>query len=789
MPNRTTSDARAASPPRAAESVAAPRQTFLVILYTATMLISAALLFAVQPMFARMVLPLLGGSPAVWNTALVFYQVVLLAGYAYAYLVTRWLGLRVQLTLHAVLLALPFLVLPIALPAGSSPPPAANPLPWLLGVLATSVGLPFLVVATSSPLLQRWFATTGHRHAGDPYFLYGASNLGSLVALIGYPLVVERWLPLADQSGWWTVGYVLLVLLFLACLGAAWGAGHAVAEDAGATPDHRRIEGAERLRWLGLAAVPVSLMLSVTTYISTDISAIPLLWVVPLALYLSTFIVTFARRPPVPHQIVARVMPFAVALLAFALAAREDITNRLLILVHLGVFLVVALACHGELARRRPATSHLTEFYFWLSLGGAVGGIFNSLVAPLVFDHVVEYPLTLMAAVLLGPAARQIIGGRRQGRPGSRSGARSRDAEERSGSARPGWAGAIRDPRLLDVVLPAAILSLTAGLVVLLQEPDRPATWPERTVMFGLPVLLSLLFLARRLRFSLALGAVILASSLYVAGKGTFILTDRTFFGVNRVMLFPSKTYHVLGHGNTMHGAQSLDPARRREPLTYFYPNGPLGQAFAAFGSAGAKRRIAVIGLGAGSIACYRQPGQQWTFYEIDPSVVRIARDPQYFTYLQECAPQAEVVLGDGRLSLAAAPAGEYDVLVMDAFTSDAVPIHLLTREALQLYLDKLAPRGVMLFNISNRHLHLQTVIGNLAVDAGLICRVQHDLQIDPRDAGRGKMASQWAIVARSIDHLGALATDARWVPPTIRPGTSVWTDDFNSLLSVFSWN
>jgi hypothetical protein len=398
-----------------------------------------------------------------------------------------------------------------------------------------------------------------------------------------------------------------------------------------------------------------------------------------------------------------------------------------------------------------------------------------------IFEDVYEYPITLMLAVLLVPAVPHAV---------ARSQAAGRKRTARVVSvAPPGLGGRLSFPGVLDVVLPVAVLVVTAALVNEIQEANRAATWPERLAMFGPPVLACLAFVRRPVRFSLALGAVLVASSLYVAGKGTFILTERTFFGVNRVMLFPSGTYHVLGHGNTMHGAQSLDPARRREPLTYFYPNGPLGQMFTSFTGERVRRRVGVVGLGAGSIACYRRPGQEWTFYEIDPAVAKIASDPRYFTYLQECAPDARIILGDGRQSLTAAAQGEYDLLILDAFSSDAVPIHLVTREALALYLDKLAPGGLLVFNITNRHLDLQTVIGNLAEDAGLTTRVQHDLSIDPRDGGRGKMASQWAIVTRSASDLGPLADDVRWIRPRIRPGTSAWTDNFSSLLSVYVWN
>jgi hypothetical protein len=306
--------------------------------------------------------------------------------------------------------------------------------------------------------------------------------------------------------------------------------------------------------------------------------------------------------------------------------------------------------------------------------------------------------------------------------------------------------------------------------------------------MFGLPILAGFFFVRRPVRFALTLGAVFAASSFYAAGKGSIVYVDRTFFGLNRVVLVPSGRYHVLGHGNTTHGAQSLDPARRREPLTYFHPNGPLGQVFAAFNPMHAGARVAVVGLGAGSAACYRQSGQAWTFYELDPAVVEIARDTGHFTFLRECAPDARIVTGDARLSLQSAAPAEYDLMILDAYSSDAIPIHLITREAIRLYLDKLSPDGLLVFNISNRHLDLRTVLANLAADARLIYRERDDLQIDQRLAGRGMMPSQWAVLARTRGALGALADDSTWVEPRPRPGTSVWTDDFNNLWSVFIW-
>ncbi len=534
--------------------------------------------------------------------------------------------------------------------------------------------------------------------------------------------------------------------------------------------------------WLGLAAAPVSLMLSVTTYLSTDISAIPLLWVIPLALYLLTFVLTFASRPLVPHSVSLVLTPLGLAGLIFLIATKQESTEWWFISGHLLSFFVVAMACHGELARRRPAPVFVAEFYLWVSLGGALGGLFNSLVAPVLFDQVVEYPLTLVITALLVAPRTATSTGSAQRKVANRRRARrlSREAELQRRSR--------LIPLVLDLTLPLTVFALTTVLVWTLQDPAKEADWSIRAVMFGLPVLICLTFVRRPIRFGLSLGAVVVASAFYTAGKGTLIYADRTFFGLNRVMLLPSGRYHVLGHGNTMHGAQSLDPARRREPLTYFDTNGPLGEILAPFNREHPDGRVAVVGLGAGSTACYRQPGQAWTFYEIDPAVVEIARDPGLFTFLRDCAPDARIVVGDARLSLKSAAPGEYDLIVLDAYSSDAIPIHLITREAIRLYLDKLSPNGLLVFNISNRHLDLGTVLANLALDAGLAYRARNDLQIDPGLAGRGMMPSQWAVLARSSGALGGLADNPTWVQPAPRPGTTVWTDDFNNLLSVFVW-
>jgi SAM-dependent methyltransferase len=752
-----------------------------MILYAITIFLSASLLFVVQPLFARLILPLLGGSPSVWNTALAFYQVTLLAGYSYAHLLSRRLSRRAQVIVHGLVVLLPLLVLPIHVPTGWTPPTSGSPVGWLLGTMAVAVGLPFFVVSANSPLLQGWFAGTKHQESSDPYFLYGASNLGSLLALVSYPIVIERVWRLGEQSQLWAWGYGILAALIIVCGVVLWQS--RPSPEISPVPEENSPKAAttlplrRRIYWLFLAFVPSSLMLGLTTYISTDLAAIPLLWVIPLSFYLFSFVIAFARRPLVPHSIIIKITPIVVVGLMALLAARPAQTNAPLIGIHLAAFFIIALACHGELARDRPGPEHLTEFYFWLSLGGALGGIFNALIAPLIFNDVFEYPLTLVVLGLVLPAVSAPPASRQQRR-------QERREKEKRRTEKSSWMQTVFSPRVLDALLPIGPLVWVAVLVSLLQFPDHPLDTLTLFIIFGPPALVSLFFIRRPVRFSLGLGAILLASLLYAGGKGNTIYTERTFFGVNRVVVYLGD-HHVLFHGTTLHGAQSLEPAHRDDPLTYYYRSGPLGQVFAEFSGEKTKHSIAVVGLGGGSTACYHQPGQAWTFYEIDPAVVRLARNPKYFTLLDDCAPDARVVLGDARLELASAAPHEYDLMILDAYSSDAVPVHLITREALQLYLDKLAPDGVLAFHLTNRHLDLKTVVGNLALDAGLVCRVEDDLNLDPDEVSRAKMISQWAVMARTEADLGALAADPRWTPPPIRRGTSVWTDDFNNLLSV----
>lgn len=721
----------------------------MVWLYSLTLGLSALLLFAVQPMFARMVLPLLGGVPAVWNVAMVFFQAMLLAGYLYSHVLAGRLGRRGQVALHLPLLALAMLALPVTVAAGWQPPASGAPALWLLALLTVSVGAPFFAVATTAPLLQRWFALSGHRHAHDPYFLYGASNIGSIAALLGYPLLLEPWLPLARQSQLWTAGYVALIAGIAACglvmlrrqtptvAPPAPMAGGTAASDSADDIGWRR-----RLHWLALAFVPSGLLLGVTQHLTTDIVAVPLLWVLPLTLYLLTYVIVFARRPLLRHHWMVRIQPLLLVLMAITFFWQINALWFQLPL-HLATFFVTAMVCHGELAARRPHVGRLTEFYLLMALGGVLGGAFTALVAPLVFDSILEYPLLLLAACLLRP---RLAGGRRE--------------------------------RALDLLLPATLFA--AGLLPLAAYTLLPQ--PGLALIAGFYAAYGTFAyaqFARPLRAALSILAILAAGQLYSRGDETILARERGFFGVHKVEVTADGDLHLLQHGTTVHGAQYTDPARWREPLTYYTANGPLGQLFAWPPLAERLRRVGAIGLGAGAAACYREPGQDWTFLEIDPEVVRLARDERYFRYLSACAPEARIVLGDGRLSLANAGLAPFDLLILDAFSSDAIPLHLLTREAVALYLDRLTPDGVLMVHITNRHLDLRPVLAALAADAGLAAVEQRF--VSPDQGAGYPVPTRWVALARSADLLPP--ADGRWQPLAPAPGQPVWRDDFANIL------
>lgn len=727
---------------------------FVAFVFSVATLTSACLLFVVQPMFAKMALPLLGGTPSVWNTAMVFFQAALLSGYAYAHFSVQKLGVARQRYLHAALLLAPLAVLPIAIPPGTVPPAVANPNVWLLGLMAACVGLPFFVVSATAPMLQRWFAATGHRSAGDPYFLYAASNAGSMVALVSYPLWIEpRW-TLHEQARAWAVGYEVLIVLMLA---AAWlvrvrySAPPADPED-GLEPSRARLERpttARRFRWLALAMVPSSLMLAVTTFLTTDVASVPLLWVGPLAIYLLTFILVFAKWQPVPAWVYRWSAPFLVLALLTILNANVLkpiwMTSSLATLT----FFCVCMVCHGELARDRPSTDHLTEFYLLLSLGGVLGGAFCALVAPVAFKSVLEYPLTLVAATFLLPGTKRLSG-----------------FDWAVGAA---WA---------IVVAVAA----TIGVRTIGNSDIEPEHW--KGILSYLPAAVLCLMAVRvPARFGLCALALAVAGMSLQPWRKNLDFEGRSFFGVLRVRT-DSQGTRWLYHGTTLHGYQSTKPGQQRFTTSYYTRSGPVGQLFEALDSG--PRDVAVVGLGAGTMATYSRPGDSFTFYEIDPEVVRIATNPRYFTYISQAEGKISFRLGDARLQLQATQA-MYDVIVLDAYSSDAVPIHLITKQAVQLYFERLKPQGVLAFHISNRNLNLEPVLGAIARSLGLVALDQFDASSESRPDELAKTPSEWVILGRDAVSLRFLDEDPLWHPARTDPRVGVWTDDFSSILPILT--
>jgi hypothetical protein len=729
-------------------------------LFASAAFLGAFLLFCVQPMIAKMVLPQFGGAPAVWNACMLSFQALLLAAYGYAHAASGRLGDRRCALLHLGLLALPAVALPIAVSAGASG--GGDPALRLVGRLLASAGLPIFVVATTAPLLQRWFAATGHRRANDPYFLYAASNAGSLLALAGYVTLVEPRLTLGEQARLWAWGYGGLAVLVAACAVAVRRAPAAAPGPAGPAAGGGQILSRERARWVALAFVPSSLLLGVTTYLTTDLAPMPLLWAVPLMLYLLSYILAFAGLPAWAGRGCALALPPAIVLtvgLTALLSVRPTAAPHWVsFVVHLATFFLAATACHAELARRRPPPDGLTAYYLMVALGGALGGLFNALVAPLVFTWAAEYPLGLATAALLVPAA---------------------------GSPGPGG----RVARALDVALPLLLGGVTYG--VLRHWGDLGVAPPPAFLPLVFPAA-CLLFVRHPPQLALGLAAVALVVTDCQDADRHVVLRERNFFGVLRVTANFPPGMNTLVHGNVYHGMQrrSRDVPERITPLLYYHPSGPIGRVYRAYSGTPVTERVGVIGLGIGSLAAYGKPGEEITFFEVDPAVDRIARDTAYFHHLEDCAARWRVVLGDARQSIAREPDGAFGLIVLDAFNGDAIPVHLLTREALGLYLAKLADGGLIALHLSNDYLDLGRVVRSLARDAGLVGleRDEDFSQIPRGELMRGRLPAHWVVLARRRSDLARLAGLPGWWPLEARRGVSVWTDSYSDLFSLLRW-
>ncbi len=736
-------------------------------LFVLTIFVGSFLLFQVQPMVARMVLPRLGGAPAVWNSAMLVYQALLLGGYAYAH----WLGrfeVRRQAMIHVALFLVAALWLPIGVAHIAPPAPGQEAL-WVPLLLLASIGPVFFVVSAQAPLMQRWFAAD--TRAGDPYYLYAASNLGSFAGLISYPALVEPSLPLAAQSWGWSAGYGLLVLLVAASAAARWRA-HAVHEDAADSaeppPSLRR-----RLHWLLLAAVPSGLMLSTTTHLTTDIVAMPLLWVLPLGLYLLSFVIAFstAERLTMIFTIFAPPVLLAVGGLSLLSSGGGTI---LIALAALAMLFVVAVALHGYLYHLRPAPRHLTLFYLIMSAGGVLGGLFAALAAPLLFDWVYEHPLLVLAAALLLPLPALLPWDKWLG-------------------LRPAIARLIA--ALLIALAAFASLRMTDEWLGRLEGP--PVLWGIGIFVIGLFVI----------RWRWAFVCVLAMLMIGVGGWSTLQesvtgMRVRSYFGVYTVTDDPYRHQRRLAHGTTLHGLQRTDAPHELEPTTYYGHQSGVGLTLdRADALAGPRAAVGLVGLGAGTLACYRRPGQRWTIFEIDPAMARIARDRKKFTFISRCAPDVPIVIGDARLRIAQQPAAEFDILIIDAFSSDAIPLHLLTAEAVGIYARALKPGGILLIHISNRFFDLEPVLAAEAKARGWSAAIRMDPSPDEGAAAddfSNLTGSNWVALTATPQRLGQLtgglaprteaARDGIWVPLESRPHFDRWTDDYASTLPVLLW-
>ncbi len=732
-------------------------------LFLLTILTGSFLLFLVQPMVARMALPRLGGAPSVWNSAMLVYQALLLGGYAYAHRLSRETPRR-QAMIHIAVLLVAALWLPIGL-AGFNPPANGSPIFWVPWLLVASIGPLFFAVAAQAPLMQRWYALTGNK--GDPYALYAASNIGSFSGLIAYPLLVEPFMPIKAQNWLWTAIYAVLVLAIILCARLLWQSRGETAPAVAVKSPASKIGWKRRIYWIILAAVPSGLMLSTTSHLTTDLMAMPLLWVIPLGLYLLSFSVAFAdnQRPAFWIVRFAPVVLLCTGGLVFMVWGKAAING---LAASLSMLFVVAVALHNEMYRTRPDPAQLTGFYLMMSLGGVIGGFFCAIIAPLIFDWTWEHPVLILLAAALLPQTRFFTLGEEEifGANGARA-------------------------LMLVLGITALIIGLYAGI-----EMDLEST-PSKIILLAIIMGLGVIVVGQRIAFALVITALMLANGGWHNVQQTLDgVRMRSYFGTYSVSSSESGRMRWLSHGTTMHGMQSLDSPTK--PISYYPVTSGVGIAMTkATELYGSSASIGVVGLGTGTLACYRKPGQAWQFFEIDPLMVEIARDRNIFSFIERCAPKAEMTLGDARLTLANVPKGKFDILALDAFSSDSIPLHLLTKEAFAVYRRALKPDGLLLVHISNRYIDLNPVVAAEVKTGGWVAALRHDSPTE-KLTEEGSRPSLWVALSADPAKLARLTgpvsdKKARYYDATgwIKldpPGkTRPWTDDYASVLPHLS--
>jgi hypothetical protein len=710
-----------------------------------TLFLSAALMFMIENMVAKTLLPVLGGAPAVWNICTCFFQSMLLAGYGYAHLLST-AAPHTQSRIHALVLLVSALTLPITLSdRGREALSSATVPEWtLIGVLLVMVGMPFFVLSATSPLLQHWY-TRKVQDGEKAYRLYAASNSGSLLGLLAYPVLIEPTTTMPQQNAVWTAAYAVLILLVGAAALQARKAppitGHRlpVSSPCRAAPGWRT-----KLEWAILAAVPSSLMLGVTSYITSDIAAVPLLWTIPLSIYLGTLMVVFGQRTERQKRLSQAATPVLVVAMVFLTCTRATEPSLIIVLVHLLLFASLSLECHGRLVDKKPTATYLTQYYLIFSAGGVAGSLFNSLIAPRGFKTPLEYPIAIVIALLI-------------------------------------ISGGLGQQAKRQVTLGAALITGIAALLWLGRQ------WPSGTINLLMAVVVLGLYGLKyqKTAFACCTGLTLwLAAAALPDPRGRTLFVDRDFFGVSKVTLNPAGTLHQITHGNTIHGTQFVDPARKFMPTLYYHQQGPFGAVFEMLRLEQKPRSIAIAGMGAGTLLAYSRPNQEWTIYEIDPIVVRIANNQNLFSYIQDAPIRPKTILGDARLMLAKADDGAYDALIIDVFSSDAIPTHLLTEEAGRLYLSKLRDSGLLVIHISNRSLNLLPVVTGLAAKLGATCYSWSDTTIRPDDEREARAPSNVCVLTPPGKRIAAMEADRRWVREK-GDARNRWTDDFSNIVRL----
>lgn len=698
----------------------------LLFLYVTISILSSLLLFLIQPIAAKTLLPLLGGVPAVWNTCMVFFQGMLLVGYLYAFLLTRYFSGFWQGVLHASVMVLSLGMLPVL--TSTLTPVNGDPIIYVLTTLFATISLPLFILSATSPLIQNWFGHTKHPDAKDPYFLYSASNIGSLLALLSFPFLLEPYLGRLKLSLAWSLLYAGLIALLL-MLALRQRQSKQVSYIAMQSPNNK-----QRLYWLLLSFAPSSLLIAVTQYITTNIASGPLFWIIPLALYLISFIIVFSRKPLISHQWITQQLPF---FLVFTLLSFVKPMGFILVAQLMGYFALV-MVCNGELAARKPDKAYLTEYYFWLALGGFLGGVFNSLIAPFIFNDVYEYYIAICLCVYLSP------------------------------SYKPSSGKAILFPLLM-----MAVLSCAYFLLPMLVKSADNNVWVEAVEIVAITIILTWHQRPALLAINIAIVLVFIQTSK-LSNLGEKIWQSRNFFGVSKI--FSAENLHVYIDGVTLHGAQVIGD-KQNQALTYYRPIFMLSDLLHI--EAKQPLQIAIAGLGTGTLSCAFK-NDHTTFFEINPTVTAIANNTKYFTYLNTCPPSGGIVMGDARTKLAEIKPQNFDVILVDTFTSDAIPTHLITVDAVQMYLQKLNPQGMLILHISNSHVDLKPLLVAISKQLNLIA-----LEYDHKPFYRLDYASDWVVLTRNQGTANHLQQLLKWQKLTSTKSMAAWTDDYSNILGV----